>query len=235
MNREGSTGVGDDLDPELIKEVCALLRQKADEVQIDPHADKTGKNFWKHLLKDETLTTDSPYVRLALSPAVLKMACAYFGEVPYLSYIQVTYSHPTDNDSWKASQLWHEDYDDQKICKLFVYCTDVHEEEDGPFTYLPKHLSKDIPNSFIPGRITDDVMAKHVDLENDVRSVKGSAESAFYIGTRNCYHLGSRIADGHRRIALMIGFVTFASMNPFDNGVEITRDVSELERLVLTK
>lgn len=235
MDKEGFAEAAPDVDSTLVKEVCEKLRKKAEGITIDPGADKSGKNFWKHLLRDEKLTTDSPYVKLALSPAVLNMAAQYFGEVPYLAYIQVTYSHPTDNASWKASQMWHQDYDDKKLFKLFVYCTDVKEAGDGPFTYLPKHLSNKIPNTFIPGRVEDDVMSKYVDLDKDVHVLMGDAESTFYIDTRSCYHLGSRIAEGHKRIAFMVGFVRYGSMNEFDNGIEITSELTDLEKLVLKK
>lgn len=223
-----------DVDPVLLSEVCTELRNRADEMKIDPNDPNTkGKNFWKHLIGDGELTTESPFVRLALQPNVLETASQYMGEVPYLAYIHVALSHPTSNDGWKASQLWHQDYDDRKMCKLFVYCTDVHDEDDGPFTYIPRHLSTKVPNKIFPDRITDETMKKHV-RDEDVERLIGPAESAFYIDTRNCYHLGSRIKEGHRRIAFMASFVSSGSLQHFDNGIKITTDISDLERLVLT-
>lgn len=234
MQQKGFGPAQQDLDPKLLSELTATLRNMARDIHIDPNGDPTKKNFWQLILKDQSLDTTNPFVRFVLQPDVLKMASGYFGEVPYVAYIHVALSHPTNNESWKASQLWHEDYDDRKILKLFVYCTDVNDEEDGPFTYIPRDASMHVKNSFFPGRIDDAAMGKYV-KSSDYHSVKGPKNTAFYIDTRNCYHLGSRIAPGHTRLAFMASFVSFASLQPFSNGIKVISPLNEIERLVLQK
>ena len=232
--RDGSDIAKPDLDPELLSQVCTELRTRGENVEIDPNGPTKGKNFWKHLLTPEDLTSDSPFVQLALQPGVLNMVSAYLGEVPYLAYIHVTVSHETDNEGWKGSQLWHEDYDDRRMLKLFIYCTDVNGPDDGAFTFIPSHLSKTVPNSFYPGRISDEKMEKYVN-DDAITRLTGPAESAFYIDTRNCYHLGSRIAPGHRRVAYMASFVSFAALQKFKNDIVVNHELNEVERLVLRK
>lgn len=234
VRQDGSGPAGLDLDPGLLSEVCTELQNRAKNVAIDATADGKGKNFWKHLIDEDELTMDSPFLRLALQPSVLNMVGAYLGEVPYLAYIHSTLSHETDNASWKSSQLWHEDYDDRKMLKLFIYCTDVTSEDDGAFTYIPKHVSETVPNTFFPGRITDETMAKYVQDE-DIKRMMGPAGTAFYIDTRNCYHLGSRIAAGHSRIAYMASFVSFASLQSFRNGINVSSRLDDVQKLVLCK
>lgn len=231
--QEGCGPATPDLDPALLAEVCAALRERLANQPTDPAVIRSkGKDFWTHLLDAKDLETDSPFVRLALQPAVIDMVSGYLGEVPYLAYIHVTVSRPTEVENYKSSQLWHEDYDDRKVLKLFIYCTDVADEDDGAFTYLPKPVSDRVPNSFFPKRISDEEMARHV-TDKDISRMTGPAGTAFYVDTRNCYHLGSRIAPGHHRIAYMASFISFASLMAFDNEIKIKGSPSELERLVL--
>ena len=77
-------------------------------------------------------------------------------------------------------------------------------------------------------------MSKHVS-DDKVTSMVGPEGTAFYIDTRNCYHLGSRITPGHRRIAYMASFVSFGALQSFNNGVRLTGPVSDFEKMVLTK
>ena len=116
--------------------------------------------------------------------------------------------------------------------KLFIYCSDVNDEQDGEFTFIPKDVSLGVRNSFFPGRITDEEMTRQGKL-HAARSIKGPAGTAFYIDTRGCYHLGSRVAMGHTRIAFIANYVTHASPQPFDNHITITGPLTETEQLVL--
>jgi hypothetical protein len=154
------------------------------------------------------------------------------GELPYLAGINAHLAHGTHNEGWKASQLWHRDYDDRKMIKLFVYCSDVRDENDGAFTFLPKKISKNIRNSFYPQRISDETMAKLGYLQHQTK-IQGPSGTVFYIDTRCCYHLGSRVAMGHSRIAFIINYVTYATPQPFHNGIRFAHPLTEEEKLVL--
>lgn len=231
MQRDGCAPAGPDQNPALLAEVCTTLRDRAQNTPINIEAGK-GKNFWEHLLHEEDRSSGSPFLRLAMQPSVLAMACGYFGEAPYLAGIEVYLSHGTHNERWQESQLWHRDYDDQKMFKLFVYCTDVNDENDGEFTYIPKGVSDTVRGEFFPKRISDEKMAQQIDMTS-VRRHRGPAGTCFYIDTRNCYHLGSRVALGHMRVAFTATYLTHASLQPFDNRVRITTPLTEMEELLL--
>ncbi len=231
MEREGCVPANPDTDQHLIKQLCANLQERAKGVQIDMEA-KPGKNYWERMLTDDDKKSDSLIVRCALQPAVINMAAAYLGEVPYLAGISVYLSHGTHNTTWQASQLWHCDYDDRRMFKLFVYCTDVKGGPDGEFTYIPKDLSKNVKNNFFPARISDESMDKQ-GYSKHAKHITGPAGTAFYIDTRGCYHLGSRVDIGHTRIAYIVTYVTAASLQPFNNGIKIQHALTETEQLVL--
>ena len=58
-------------------------------------------------------------------------------ELPQLSDVLLTLSRPTENQPLSYSQLWHLDHDDKRVCKLFIYLTDVRDTADGPLTFIP--------------------------------------------------------------------------------------------------
>lgn len=181
------------------------------------------------------LRSDSTFVRFALQPSILRVASAYFGgKVPYLSGVQLLLSHGSDNVHWEQSQLWHRDYSDSRILKLWVYLTDVTGEKNGPFTYLPADASNKVKNDFFfPGRISDEAMETSGQASK-AQKVFGARLTSFYIDTARCYHLGSRLKLGEHRLAYIAAFTTHAQLYPCENGISLDGKVSEIENLALT-
>jgi hypothetical protein len=231
LEHDGYVSADPDQDPALLKEVYTALQKRAQGFNYSTEAGK-GKNFWDHLESQDDRKTSSPFVRYALQPSVINMACGYLGEVPYLSNIAVFLSHGTENDTWQESQLWHCDYDDRKMIRFFTYCTDVNDEKDGAFTFIPQQYSRSVRNTFFPDRISDQEMERQ-GYAKHAKSLRGPAGTCFYLDTRACYHLGSRVAMGHTRIALFITYVTFAGLQHFDNNIQIVHSPTESEQLVL--
>lgn len=194
---------------------------------------KALRSFFTQVTDDSDLHADSIYVRFALQPAVQKIVCAYFGHVPYLADVQVLKSHGSSSDTWEESQLWHRDYGDSKMIKLWVYLTDVKQPENGPFTYLPIAPSRQVPNTFIPGRVSDEAM-NATGLAAQAVAVYGPRLKTFYIDTALCYHLGSRLQPGQIRVAYIATFASHASLYPFNNRIATHSKLSETERLLLS-
>jgi hypothetical protein len=167
------------------------------------------KDYWTRLL-DEDLDeagrqpSDSPFVRLAIDEAVLRIVSAYFSDAPYLDYIYLLHSKHSPGPL-RVSQLWHRDYDDTKLLKLMVYLTDCETPEDGPFTILPAALSRDVGFTLHSHR-TD----AELGLERSARGKPfyGKKLTAFMVDTGRCYHMGSRVAEGHERLLYMAAYVT---------------------------
>lgn len=176
-----------------------------------------NKSFWSQLLP-RNLDAESVYVRFALQERILKLIGAYFGESPFLQDINLLASFSTESDKWQDSQLWHQDYGDSKVLKLWVYLTDVLTPETGPFTYLPGHMSQRVPNRF-QRRVSDETMAG-LGYDKQAVAVTGPKASTFLIDTRRCYHQGSRVAKGHMRVAYVATYVSFASLSGSGNQVK---------------
>lgn len=78
---------------------------------------------------------EHPTLRLGLDKNLLRTVAGYFGMWPRLVDICVHVNYPTETEA-SASQLWHRDPGDIKLCKAFIYLCDVT-EENGPFSYIP--------------------------------------------------------------------------------------------------
>ena len=52
---------------------------------------------------------------------------------------------------------WRESGETRTL-RFWIYLTDVIEPRHGPFTYLPIGSSRQVPNTFFPGRVTDEQM-----------------------------------------------------------------------------
>jgi hypothetical protein len=231
LEKDGFAFGGDEIDTRLLAELDA-------EATARRAASSSGTDilsFATEFIGANDFRPDSIFVRFALQPAVLKVACAYFGgRVPVLGGIQLLLSHGRNHTGrWLDSQLWHRDYNDARMLKFWVYLNDVVKEEDGPFTYLPLAESRKVPNNFFPGRVSDESIAK-AGLAEKMVEVCGPRLKSFYIDTGRCYHLGSRLKEGHTRFAYLVTFVTHAPLYPNDTKCTLDGNLSEVERLVLT-
>jgi hypothetical protein len=124
------------------------------------------KSFWVSLLDEDLVdgafATDHPFVRYALQPAALRIMGDFMHELPQLSDVLLTLSQPTENKPLRYSQLWHLDHDDKRVCKLFIYLTDVRDTKDGPLTFIPAPASKPFRNT-VKSHMSDEKVFAKVD------------------------------------------------------------------------
>lgn len=191
------------------------------------------KSFWVRLTDFEQkdgLTTGNPFVQLALHEPLLQVLTGYFKQAPFMHSVLLTHSLPTQGE-FKNSQLWHQDNDNHRMAKMFVYFTDVEFDEQGPFTFLPADFSAKIKNTFFKRHLRDEQVAQFVDLK-EVRKVKGKKLTAFICDTHRCYHMGSRVGEGHERMMLTSLYISLPS--PYPKGeqrdLHINTKLSELQQ-----
>ena len=181
----------------------------------EAHRLNPNKDFWNHLLEadaDEAgrQPSDSPFVKIAVGERVLALVAKYFKDAPLLDYVHLVHSRHKPGP-FKVSQLWHRDYDDEKLLKLFIYFTDCESDEDGPFTFLPAAASRKV-GFRLHSHLTDETIAAAVG-DNAVQAMKGPRFSAFFVDTGRCYHMGSRVAEGHERVLYVATFATYPKFN----------------------
>jgi hypothetical protein len=191
-----------------------LADHQAKRQKQDGGVDLNRKFFWDTIVGHggADVDADSIYVRYAAQDSLLRMAALYLGEFPYLSSISLQYSFDAGHAP-SHSQLWHRDYDDTKLFKLFIYCTDVDTEEEGAFHVADKTAMKGIYATplYSTQRYTDDQFYTMVD-RRQTHAIKGKAGTTFLCDTRQSFHYGSRCVKP--RLACFITYQSYAGLYP---------------------
>jgi hypothetical protein len=124
---------------ELFPEDNTLSRLKDYANLLDKGSESATKkkylqDFWDPLQK---LDLKNPFVRLALEKRVLDITNSYMGMCSKIRYFTLQRTTPVaKNTSPIQSQRWHRDPQEKRVCKIFIYLSDV-DENSGPFIYIP--------------------------------------------------------------------------------------------------
>jgi hypothetical protein len=190
------------------------------------------------------LTPDSPIVRLATHPRLLKPLAQYLGVVPILQYVQLMYS-PNDRKAENSAQAFHLDGQDVRSLQVFVYLDDVS-EDNGPVTLVDADASERLANTLsyrkTPStkRVDDETVRRIVGGAN-LHVMTGKAGSVCIFDGDRCFHFGSRKATKPRRILQYEYVSPFAFVLPrrWWEGLRYTHlgrsDAPEWERSVLQR
>ncbi|MBB4423018.1 hypothetical protein GGD66_001558 [Bradyrhizobium sp. CIR48] len=203
LDKDGYVDVSAIVDRSLAEAVASFADGKVNRLQDLVGRQKEGhKSFWVSLLDEDLVNgafaTDHPFVRYALQPAALRIIGDFMHDLPQLSDVVLTLSQPTPNQALSFSQLWHLDHDDKRVCKLFIYLTDVQNTADGPFTFIPAGPSKAFRNSLKSHMSDAQVFAKTG--PDAVKEMIAPRLSSFIVNTARCLHMGSRIQSDHSRL-----------------------------------
>lgn len=214
LRRDGYSRVEGLLEPGSLAALDRAVRPKIGSRPAGDSGFGGVKSFMEHLLDgdmiDGSLPSESPFARFALQEPVLAALAEHYGELPMFDYVSLIYSGPVEQD-FKVSQLWHRDYDDTRVVKLFVYLTDVA-DADGPFTFVPGPQSDRVGFSRRSHR-SDAEIGHVIDLGDAVR-MTGPRLTAFLVETSRCLHMGSRVAPGHERLMYMASFISAPRIYP---------------------
>ncbi|WP_407151435.1 hypothetical protein [Bradyrhizobium sp. ORS 86] len=238
LNRDGYAIVTELMDASIQDEFAqaGLVRLK----NIDTSESKqtsTWKKFWVRLLdtemKDGKLSADNVFVRYALQPAVINVVATALGEIPWLDYVLLSYSRHT-GESLASSQLWHRDHDDVRVIKLFSYLTDVQEDGDGPFTFLPRQSTDKFGYPLRRSHFPDEQVFQKVS-RSDIKVMRAPRLTSFMVDTAKCLHMGSRMEPGHGRLLYTATFFAFPRMYPGgkQRPFALTANTTPLEKLVM--
>ena len=214
------------LNHNLLAELDKSIMEKLSSLD-DQESQNTSKSFWKQVLNSDDLKSDSIFVEYALQKEVLNIVSKYLQAVPYLSRLDLFISKGKKGPYTK-SQLWHKDYNDSKTVKLWTYFNDVKNDDAGPFTFLPKKLSKSARLPRFPTHKTDsDFEERFGKFESS--KVYGTKHSSFLVDTYSCWHQGSRVAEGKIRIGLVATYQYSSSFYKYDNNIEIGEDLDSFK------
>lgn len=205
--------IGLDLRRRISDECLILQRQYQEKKSREKDRHKTIWNYLSDIrYAGNKPDENDPLVKYALMRPILNVVASYLGEVPWLRYIILTESvYQPGGVSY--SQKWHLDFDDARMLKLFVYLSDVHAPEDGPFRMIGREATSRIRNSFFRRHLSDEEVFSRVS-EKDVVDMFGPGLSSFVVDTSRVYHCGSRMMQGHSRLLYTALFTGFPSIYP---------------------
>ncbi len=193
------------------------------------------KRFWVSLLDEDLIDgqfpSDHPFVRFAMQPEILRIISGHLGVLPQLSDVLLTLSRPMSDEKLSYSQLWHLDHDDKRVCKLFIYLTDVRDTADGPFTFIDAKGSASFRNT-LKSHLPDAVVTGKIGASS-VREMIAPRLSSFIVDTAHCLHMGSRIKSGHARLLYTATFFPPPRIYPEPNPrFKVVGSASAIERAV---
>jgi hypothetical protein len=197
-----------------VKEVVAEARQHIQKNELESLVNPSQpKSQYLRVLPTvhQSLSLDSPFLKLACDPKLVSLVTEYLGIFPILRAFHVVYS-PNKENYEHSSQFFHLDPEGVKQVKVFIYVEDV-DEDCGPFTIVPACESQKIYPEYQGGRISDEFVANFVE-KSKFQEIIGPSGTIFLADTSSCFHFGSRKAKKERFIVVFQYVSPFASIFP---------------------
>ena len=116
--------------------VQALTHSAEESIRTNPEIHVKKTFLREFLTPNEYRDLGNPFNRWALEPLLLEVISAYFGMYARFRQLIANITIPIPEGSRASgSQRWHRDPGVGRICKVFLYLSDV-DEKSGPFTYF---------------------------------------------------------------------------------------------------
>ncbi len=173
----------------------AELRVFAEEAKVSTGRPNRKKKFlFDYWPQGETLDRNNPFLSLALSDAALRVANAYLELRTKLNYFHLADTLPEVTDEAIDSQRWHRDPEEQRLCKMFVYLTDV-DEAAGPFVYVRGSTRGGTYGNLFPqqrpyGAYPGDAQVERAVSPHDVMTMTGPAGTVLFCDTSGLHKGG---------------------------------------------
>ena len=187
-------------------------KSRSDKVQavLSGAAPPKGTKEFRIDLISQGIAGESPLLRVALDRRLLEIVASYLGMWPCLHSVGAWLNYPTPTAA-TSSQLWHNDPEDLKIVKAFIYLDEV-KADNGPFTYIPgthpfgRHVAR---GARCHARRLDDAAIRAVFDETEWRVCTGPTHTMILADTLG-FHRGGKPTAGTR---MLITF-TYTSGTP---------------------
>lgn len=181
-----------------LQQYAVALRSQGKSVEDKPFL----LALWSYNNKNEAIDLSNPFVRLSLDPQVLGIVNGYLKMCAKFFFYTLNITLPVPaGSSHIKSQQWHRDPEDIKLCKVFLYLSDV-DERRGPFTYVRgsnrggKWYGLFHPPLPMRARPRDQEVRRVVP-PSDIKAFTGRAGTIIFCDTRGL-HFGGYATSGER-------------------------------------
>ncbi len=199
---------GQNLLPQLQKFAEGLIDNK--------HQREKGKTYIADLWeKMNTVDLSNPFIKLTLSPKVVGIANGYLDMYSKFYMYNLNLVLPVGSAEPISSQRWHRDPEDKKLCKIFIYLSDV-DAEAGPLSYFARSNSGGRWGNLFPqkpphGSININENAiKRLAQHDGIKVAMGRAGTVIFGDTAGI-HMGG-YAKSKQRLMFTGGFCSAASL-----------------------
>jgi hypothetical protein len=199
------------------QDLLTLLRTRTNELRSEARR-REKKPFLLEMWElVPTLDACDPFITLTLSPAVLDPINSYVGTWTRFYYHMLGVVEPGGQGAQaRESQRWHRDPEDIRMCKFFVYLSDV-DVTSGPFTYIKgSHLGGPYRTNF-PQQRPRGVYPPEGGVEEQIPAdafqvCTGLAGTVIFADTSGLHRGG--YATEKERVMYTAGFMTDAASTP---------------------
>jgi hypothetical protein len=159
---------------------------------------------------------------------LLNLMQKYLRTTPILYACNFWVTYPGKRD---VTQYYHQDFDDIKFLKLFIYLNDVN-DQNGPHFYIQNSLNKIIKDEILPEgfRVSCRVFDKFFDKFNeDQLQIEGDKGTLILEDTKG-FHKGSNVKSGKRYILQFLFGVSnvFKMKYPDYDGIKLDKETSPI-------
>ena len=160
------------------------------------------------------LDIEDRFIQYSLQPELVNTINSYLKMWSRFYYFYLGETLPSPEASPTGSQRWHRDPEDKRMCKVFLYLTDVNDIGAGPFTYVrgsQEHGSyrKYFPQKFPQGAYPPAGAVEKVVDPKDILTCLGKAGTIIFCDTSGLHKGGFSTTTS--RIMYTAGFSSFAS------------------------
>lgn len=205
----------------------AELFKRIADGSIGRYTGVNGDTFWAKDL--DQLARQDFFRKLAFDPYFLSMASAYLGCVPIHVQTNVWFSFPSFNETKNLStnaQMFHQDKEFAKFFKIFIYLTDVT-EDNGPHVFVEASHIDEAHMLGVPvtDRISDTEITKYYSADR-IKTLCGPAGTITFEDTSGV-HKGLTVRSGYR-LMLQLEYASSLYLSPVAPFSELKQPVPEL-------
>ncbi|SUX29964.1 phytanoyl-CoA dioxygenase family protein [Chromobacterium vaccinii] len=182
-------------------------------IRGDTPVNQDGDTYW--LVDMDALAHDSLLTSLAFDPYIISVVSKYLGCSPIHVQTNAWFSFPgmsTERNLSSNAQMFHQDKEFIKFIKVFVYLSDVGEEQ-GPHCYIEgSHLDELHRKGIdLSCRVEDKDIKKFYSV-NRIKMRTGHAGQIIF-GDTSCVHKGSQVKNGYR-LMLQLEYASSLYLSP---------------------
>lgn len=206
LNKDGYANFNKKLSPQIVEKIrdYALKNPTKTAPKYDTpviyNPEQPISEIYRFDMQD--LINNKEIQDLIMDPVLINIARNYLGCEPIFDFPAMWWTTSfLKQASEEAAQLYHFDLDRIKWLKIFIYLTDVT-EDNGPHRFIrASHIPGNKPKDILKrgyARIPDEDLMKYYKAEDFV--VYYGEAGAMFAGDTKCWHKGTPLKKGNRLV-----------------------------------